>query len=150
MTRERPATYKMKINSNPSELQEPRQWLISQLSEFDYSQEDIFAIRLALEEAFYNAVKHGNKMDISKKVDINFTVKPNEVEMIMSDSGGGFNPNAVPDCRLEQNLYKTEGRGLLLIRSYMDVVEYNKLGNSVRMVRYKHPQKQASESAPKS
>ena len=60
-----------------------------------------------------------------------------KVEIDIMDQGEGFNPETVPDPRLGQNLYKTAGRGLLLISSYMDVVEFNEQGNRVHMVRYK-------------
>ena len=55
----------------------------------------------------------------------------------MMDEGDGFDPNDVPDPRCGENLYKIDGRGLFLIRSYMDVVEFNEPGNQVHMVRYK-------------
>ena len=55
----------------------------------------------------------------------------------MTDQGNGFDPETVPDPRRGENLYKKEGRGLLLMQSYMDIVEYNERGNHVHMVRYK-------------
>ncbi len=60
-----------------------------------------------------------------------------KVEISMTDEGRGFDPNAVPDPRYGENLYKAGGRGLLLICSYMDIVEFNERGNRVRMVKYK-------------
>ena len=56
----------------------------------------------------------------------------------MTDEGDGFDPQAVPDPRYGENLYKIKGRGLLLMRSYMDAVEFNERGNRVRMIRYKN------------
>ncbi|MFA5554570.1 MAG: ATP-binding protein [Phycisphaerae bacterium] len=147
MTTERPAKQKVVVESIPSELQKPREWLVEQLQARNYSQDDIFAVRLALEEAFYNAVKHGNRMNPRKPVEMSFSVDCEKTEIIMTDSGYGFNPNAVPDCRLAENLYKTEGRGLLLIRSYMDTVEYNERGNSIRMVRNRHQSKETCDSS---
>ncbi len=135
------------VESSSSGLNELREWLISQLSSYDYCEDDTFAVRLALEEAFYNAVRHGSRMNPGKKVEISFSIGPEKVEISMTDAGCGFNPNAVPDCRLEENLYKTEGRGLLLIRSYMDVVEFNEIGNSIHMVRHKRQQQDDEETA---
>ena len=94
-------------------------------------------MHLALEEAFLNAVKHGNRMDPTKKVTIDYAVDPEQVEIRMTDEGPGFDPGRVPDPRVGKNLYRPEGRGLLLIRSYMHTVEYNEQGNSLRMVRRK-------------
>jgi serine/threonine-protein kinase RsbW len=55
----------------------------------------------------------------------------------VTDEGDGFDPGAVPDPRYGENLYKPEGRGLFLMRSYMDVVKFNERGNSVCMVKHK-------------
>lgn len=128
----------MVIPSKQGGLAEPRQWILEQLEENQFSEDDRFAVRLGLEEAFYNAVRHGNKMDPNKSVKIDCMVGPDKIEISMTDAGAGFDPNAVPDCRIGENLYKTEGRGLLLIRSYMDLVEFNRPGNMIHMVRYKH------------
>lgn len=111
--------------------------ILSELEANNFSQEDIFAVHLALEEAFLNAMKHGNKMDPKKEIKVDYLVTTDRVEISMMDEGEGFEPKAIPDPRRGENLYKTEGRGLLLMRSYMDVIEYNESGNCVRMVRYK-------------
>lgn len=111
--------------------------LLSELKANAFSEEDIFAVHLAVQEAFLNAIKHGNGMDVSKKVKIDYLVGPDRVEISMSDEGKGFDPEGVPDPRLGENLYKIEGRGLLLMRSYMDEVRFNRRGNCVHMVRYK-------------
>ena len=111
--------------------------IMSKLEDNGFSKEDIFAVHLALEEAFLNAVKHGNKMDSTKNVKIDYSVGSDRVEISMTDQGDGFEPEAVADPRWGESLYKPEGRGLLLMNSYMDVVRFNKRGNSVYMVRYK-------------
>ena len=119
---------------------------MSQLREFQYSDDDIFAVHLAFEEAFYNAIKHGNKMNPDKKVQIDCEIGSEKIDLSMSDAGSGFDPDTVPDCRKGENLYKTEGRGILLMRSYMDVVEFNPQGNAVHMVRYRHGTKNHTSS----
>jgi len=111
--------------------------LLFELETNNFSREDIFAIHLALEEAFLNAVRHGSKMDPGKEIKIDYSVSSDKVEISMADEGDGFDPIAVPDPRCGENLYKTKGRGLLLMRSYMDVIEFNERGNRVHMVRYK-------------
>ena len=111
--------------------------ILSKLEDNGFSKEDIFAVHLALEEAFLNAVKHGNKMDSAKNVKIDYSVGSDRVEISMTDQGDGFEPEAIADPRWGESLYKPEGRGLFLMNSYMDVVKFNKRGNSVYMVRYK-------------
>jgi len=132
-----PISRSMVVENTPSAIVGVCRWILSELEANNFSQEDIFAVHLALEEAFVNAVKHGNKMDPDKEIKIDYSVDLDKVEISMTDEGDGFEPEAVPDPRCGENLYKTDGRGLLLIRSYMDVVEFNKRGNSVHMVRYK-------------
>jgi serine/threonine-protein kinase RsbW len=111
--------------------------ILSRIREYNYSQNDIFAIHLALEEAFINAVKHGNKMDPSKNIKIEYTIMPDKVDISITDQGRGFDTEKLPDPRLDENLYKTNGRGLFLIRSYMTKTEFNKTGNRIRMIKYK-------------
>lgn len=138
MASEAPIHSSIVIESKPSGLSEPCQRLLLVLEEKGYTQDDVFAVHLALEEAFLNAVKHGNKMDPSKKVMLAYSVDDEKVEVRMVDEGRGFDPRSIPDPRVGKNLYRPEGRGLLLMNAYMDVVEYNERGNGLRMVRYKN------------
>ena len=125
------------IESTPSTIVGVCERILSELEANHFSQEDIFAVHLALQEAFLNALKHGNKMNAGKEIKIDYLLGSDRIEISMMDEGNGFDPNSVPDPRLGKNLYKTEGRGLLLMRSYMDVVKFNERGNRVHMVRYK-------------
>jgi serine/threonine-protein kinase RsbW len=76
-------------------------------------------------------------MDAGKNIKVDYSVGSDKTEIIVTDEGDGFDPDNVPDPRLGENLYKTEGRGVLLMRSYMDEVKFEEHGNCVRMVRYK-------------
>jgi serine/threonine-protein kinase RsbW len=137
MASKTPVRGSVAVESRASAITEVCRKILSELEAGDFSQEDIFAIHLALEEAFINAIKHGNRMNRDKEVKIDYSVGLDKVEIFMTDEGNGFDPNSIPDPRSGENLYKTEGRGLLLINSYMDVVEFNEQGNQVHMVRYK-------------
>jgi serine/threonine-protein kinase RsbW len=141
----------MDVESSTSVISQVCERILAEIRANSYASEDVFAINLAFEEAFTNAVKHGNNMDPKKHVQIDYSVDPEKVEISITDEGDGFDPGKVPDPRSGKNLYKPEGRGLLLIRSYMDVVEYNQRGNSLRMVRYKEkPSLKISAEAQKS
>jgi serine/threonine-protein kinase RsbW len=107
----------------------------------DFSQDDIFGIHLAIEEAMINAVKHGNMDNPLKHISVKYAVTPDKFEISITDEGSGFKPEAVPDPRCPENLYKVTGRGMLLMRAYMDDVEYNEAGNCVRMIKYKEKAK---------
>jgi len=111
--------------------------IMSILEDSGFGKEDVFAVHLALQEAFINAVRHGNQMDPDKEVKIEYLVDSEKFEISVIDEGDGFDPEAVPDPRCGENLYKPNGRGLLLMRAYMDVIEYNEKGNGVHMVRYR-------------
>ena len=90
---------------------------------------------IALDEAFVNAVKHGNKGDASKLVRITADLSAKEARFTVEDEGEGFNVHDIPDPRDPANLFKTSGRGVLLIYNIMDEVEYNERGNRLTMVK---------------
>lgn len=136
------------VESKPSAIAGVCSQILSELESKRFSQDDAFAVHLALEEAFINAIKHGNKMDPDKKVKIDYSVSWDKVEISMTDQGEGFDPAAVPDPRVGENLYRPEGRGLFLINSYMDVVKFNERGNRVCMVKYKAQHSQTSSQGP--
>ena len=148
MVRRDPISRSAILKSRPSAIVDECKWILSRLEATDFSSEDIFAVHLALEEAFVNAIRHGSKMDPKKQVKIDYSIDDDRVEISITDEGGGFNPCSVPDPRCGENLYKTEGRGLLLIRSYMDTVEFNDAGNCVRMVRHKKARQGGESSKP--
>jgi serine/threonine-protein kinase RsbW len=118
-----------------SELRKICSRILCHANVLGYSKDDQFAIHLALEEAIVNAVRHGNKEDADKDVVIEYTVRPEKIEVSVTDQGQGFKPEDVADPRSGENIYKAGGRGVLLIKSYMNNVEYNKTGNSVRMTK---------------
>ena len=132
-----PISRSIALKSAPSNIVGVCKQIISELKANHFSQDDIFSVHIALHEAFLNAFKHGNKMDASKQVKIDYLLDSDRIEISMADEGNGFDPDSVPDPRVGENLYKTEGRGLLLMSSYMDVVKFNERGNCVHMVRYK-------------
>ena len=90
---------------------------------------------IALDEAFVNAVKHGNKYDESKCVRISAEVSANEARFTIEDEGEGFNVAEVPDPTNIENLFKTSGRGVLIIHNVMDEVKYNERGNRLEMIK---------------
>lgn len=90
---------------------------------------------VALDEAFVNAVKHGNKFDASKLVRISAEVSSKEARFTIEDEGEGFDVNSIPDPLDPENLFKTSGRGVLFIYNIMDEVKYNERGNRLTMVK---------------
>ena len=103
-----------------------------------FSDHDIFAIRLAVEEALVNAIKHGNQMDRAKSVHISYRFLPDRFEIRITDEGDGFDPKDVPDPTAVENLERPCGRGLLLMRHYMTEVAYHDRGRAVRMAKVRN------------
>ena len=95
---------------------------------------------IALDEAFVNAVKHGNKNDPTKLVRVGAELSPKEACFTIEDEGEGFDVQTIPDPRDPANLFKSSGRGVLLIYNIMDEVEYNAQGNRVKMVKRPEPE----------
>jgi serine/threonine-protein kinase RsbW len=98
-----------------------------------FGQRQVFAARLALEEAISNGVKHGNRGDPSKTVLVRFRVAPSRLWAEVEDEGPGFCPSKVPDPLAPENLEREGGRGILLIRKYMTHVSFNERGNCICM-----------------
>ncbi|MFN2501129.1 MAG: ATP-binding protein [Pyrinomonadaceae bacterium] len=90
-----------------------------------FGDEIIFAVDLAIRESVANAVKHGNKFDETKQVEISFSDIPEGFEARVRDYGTGFTVDDIPDPTDPENLLKTNGRGILFMRSFMDEVEWS-------------------------
>lgn len=103
------------------------------LAAHGFDEKEIFSIKLALEEALVNAIKHGNQMDRSKKVHITYSVNGERFDIKISDEGRGFDPEDVPDPMCPENLERPCGRGLLLMRHYMTEVTFHPPGNRLVM-----------------
>jgi serine/threonine-protein kinase RsbW len=107
----------------------------SALQENGFNEYDLFNIRLAVEEALVNAMKHGNQLDPDKKVQVSYTITEDQFDIRIVDEGQGFNPEDVPDPTDEGNVDRFCGRGVYIIRNVMDSVAYEGNGNIVLMTK---------------
>ena len=82
-------------------------------------------IGMAVREGVANAIKHGNKMDIQKRVHATFDLEGRNLRISISDEGSGFDPAKVDDPLNPQNLMKTSGRGIFYMKTFMDVIKYS-------------------------
>ncbi len=89
-----------------------------------FGDEIIFAVDMAIRESVANAVKHGNKFDETKKVQLTLDNKPEGFEITVRDFGAGFSIDDVADPTNPENLLKANGRGILFMRSFMDEVKW--------------------------
>lgn len=89
-----------------------------------FADDAIFAIDLAIRESVANAVKHGNKFDENKSVEVKLLEADSGVEISVRDFGSGFSVDDIPDPTDHENLLKASGRGILFMRSFMDEVAW--------------------------
>jgi len=94
-----------------------------------YGDDNVRRMKVSLPEVVVNAIYHGNKKDFFKKVVIGHTVTPEEVRVSVMDEGEGFDPDALPDPTIEENIMKEHGRGVYITRHYCDKVEWNESGS---------------------
>jgi len=150
---EKTLAYKLRYTDNPKILSQIHEKIEFELPSdlalmngvLEYLQERVARLGLikiersnlfvALDEAFVNAVKHGNKSDPTKLVRITAELTPKEASFTVEDEGEGFDIREIPDPCDPANLFRTSGRGVLLIYNIMDEVEYNAQGNRVKMVK---------------
>ena len=123
------------IASDFSHAKDVEDRIVEAAARCGYDEEVMFALRLSLEEALSNAIRHGNAGDVRKRVHISCSVTPSRIEIRVTDEGEGFNPHEVPDPTREENLDKPCGRGIMLMRAFMSEVSYNAKGNEIQLVK---------------
>ncbi len=127
----------------PSDLlrgREVQDAILDACRRYGFGDDAYFAVKLAMDEAVTNAIKHGNKLDPDKQVAVDAHVTPERIELKVRDEGPGFDPHRVPDPTLDENLGKCSGRGLLLIEAYMSDVAWSKDGRTIRMAKVNRPE----------
>ncbi len=91
-------------------------------------------IDISLREAIVNAVKHGNQGNEKKRVELDcFQQSDGSILLVVRDEGPGFQPEAVPDPTHPDNIFRGSGRGILMIRNFMDDVQFERGGREIRM-----------------
>ena len=94
------------------------------LRESGASEEQRHWIGLALREAVANAIKHGNRQDPSRQVEVELALTGGDMEIRVSDEGPGFDPEAVKDPLAPENKFRGDGRGIFYMKKFMDEVRY--------------------------
>ncbi|HUT60161.1 MAG TPA: ATP-binding protein [Phycisphaerae bacterium] len=125
----------MTIPSDFRAAAEAEEAVLQEVARHGYSEASLFALKLALEEGLNNAIRHGNRFDRNKAVELSFEVDDRRVVIEISDQGNGFDPAGVPDPTTDENIEKPCGRGIMLMRAYMDEVRFSRHGCRVRMTK---------------
>lgn len=123
--------------TDPAEARRVQDEIERALLTHRFEERDIFSIKLALEEALVNAMKHGNHYDRGKKIMLAYRITVERFDVAIVDEGPGFDPGDVPDPRDVENLERSCGRGLCLMRHYMSEVVFHPPGNHVTMAKFR-------------
>ncbi|MGQ9799323.1 MAG: ATP-binding protein [Ignavibacterium sp.] len=118
------AHYHLEIESDLRNLITVKEFVNYFAVDLGLNEEKLNALLLSVTEATTNAIKHGNKNDINKMVNIDVDVVENYLLISVKDQGAGFNPAEIPDPTHPENLLKDSGRGVYLMRVYMDEVDF--------------------------
>jgi serine/threonine-protein kinase RsbW len=124
----------MTIPADPGAISAVVDRVARELEERKWREDDVTAVQLALIEALANAIRHGCRGDITKRVQCSVGCGEfDEVVIIVRDPGDGFDPEGVPDPLDPVNTFKPSGRGMFLMRAFMDHVVFADGGREVRM-----------------
>jgi serine/threonine-protein kinase RsbW len=115
----------LEIESNPNNLITVEEFVNYFSKELNLDEEKLPGLLLAVTEAVTNAIIHANKCDETKKVTMNVLKDDHKLIITVKDEGKGFDPAKVPDPTAPENLLKDSGRGLYLMKIYMDELKYN-------------------------
>ncbi len=112
-------------------IREIQDRLAELLDDLEYADRDRFSVQLAVEEALVNALKHGNRRDVDRSIEVHCRVGAEVIRVEIVDEGDGFDPSEVESSCEEGNILTPHGRGLDLMRRFMDRVEFCGVGNRV-------------------
>lgn len=108
-----------------------------------FDEDDQHQIGMSVRECMVNAVVHGNRYNANKKVHLSIAAAPDHLAVTIGDEGTGFDMSSLPDPLAEENLLRQSGRGILLIRAFMDEFDLHPRaggGTEVRLVKYRQHQ----------
>jgi serine/threonine-protein kinase RsbW len=114
-----------------------------------FDEDEVMQISMAVREAAINAVLHGNAYDPKKKVKLDFEQTPGDLVITIRDQGHGLDLEKIPNPLAPENLLKTSGRGIFLMRSFMDEVQIqpSETGTKIKLVKHVHGSTAGGEEA---
>lgn len=127
------------LDSTLESVDEAENTVLRVAGEAGLEEDDLHALGMAVREAAVNAVVHGNRYNARKKVHLSVSRAPERLTVVIGDEGEGFEMDAIPDPLAPDNLLRQSGRGLLLIRAFVDEFELRRRqprGTEVRLVKY--------------
>ncbi len=128
------------LESALSSVDKAEELVLGEASKLGFDEDEAHQIGMAIRECMVNAVVHGNRYSKNKKVHLDIERSPNSLTVTIGDEGDGFDMTSLPDPLSPENLLKQSGRGLLLIRAFMDEFDLHPRpggGTEVRLVKNK-------------
>ena len=126
------------LESTLASVNKAEQAAVEVAAKSGFDEDESGRISMAVREATVNAVIHGNHYDPAKRVTVSFETTTGALRVIVSDEGQGLDPTTVPDPLAPENLLKQSGRGIFLIRAFMDEIRFRALspGTEITMIKY--------------
>ena len=134
------STVQLELDSNLDSVDSAEAAVLREAQSLGLEEDDLHRVGIAVRECMVNAVVHGNRYNARKHVHLRVERTPEALTIIIADEGAGFDPDAVPDPLEGDNLLRQSGRGVMMIRAFMDEIAITKLspcGTEVKMVKYK-------------
>ncbi|MGD0436514.1 MAG: ATP-binding protein [Bryobacteraceae bacterium] len=133
------AERRMLLDSTLDSVEVAETEVLKAAQDIGFGEDELHQLGMAVRESMVNAVVHGNRYNARKKVHLSVTQDADRLTVVIADEGDGFELNELPDPLAEENLLRQSGRGLLLIRAFVDEFQVRRgepTGTEVRMVKY--------------
>ena len=142
-----PTAFALELPSDLRLIDTAITYLVTRCREYHFAGSRLtLNFRVGVAEALANAMIYGNGSDPSKRVRVEVELDPERINVRVVDQGSGFDPGDVPDPTLPEHLEATGGRGLFLIRSLMDEVDFNECGNCIRLTLFREKRQRSLAS----
>jgi serine/threonine-protein kinase RsbW len=136
---EKDLTEETQLDSTLKSVDEAEAIVLKASKQLGFDEDDQHQIGMAVRECMVNAVVHGNRYSAHKKVHLAVSAVPGGMAVTIGDEGAGFDVSSLPDPLAEENLLRQSGRGILLIRAFMDEVDLHPRaggGTEVRLIKH--------------
>lgn len=126
------------LDSSLESVERAEETVLGAARRMGFDEDDLHRISMAVRESMVNAVVHGNRYNMNKKVHLSVLAEAGQLTIRVADEGDGFDVSKLPDPLAEENLMRQSGRGILLMQAFVDEFEIRPgagRGTEIRMVK---------------